>query len=199
MILQGAACMADPVHSAMIVKPSAIACGSLGVGRIAGPRLYILAGTPSEVLARKLAGLAGAPLPTEAGAIAGHALQCTMLAPRRWLLIDARGHRADLAGDLGQPCSLVDITDGRAWFEVTGPLAADLLAGATSIDLRLKAFPTGTCRTTHFVRAGAIIIRREPDIWHLIVDISLSSYVFDWLAEFAVPLAALHRLKAPSR
>lgn len=191
--------MSDPAHSAMTMKPAAIACDSIGIARIAGPRLYIFAGRPSEALAGKLAGAVGAPLPAETGTIAGQALQCTMLAPRRWLLIDARDNPADLAGDLGRPCSLVDITEGRAWFEVTGPLAADLLAGATSIDLRLKAFPTGTCRTTHFVRAAAIIFRRGPDSWRLIVDISLSSYVFNWLAEFAVPLAALHRLEAPSR
>lgn len=77
------------------------------------------------------------------------------VAPGRWWLVDAAV--PEVSGG-----SVVDLTDSRVVFRLSGPGAADVLAGLAAVDVSDAAFPPGAVAVTtgHHV---PLLVHRAPD------------------------------------
>jgi sarcosine oxidase, subunit gamma len=86
---------------------------------------------------------------------------------------------------LGQPCSLVDVSQRQVAWEIFGPSAETILAGACPLDLDAAHFPIGTCTRTLLAKADIILWRRRADAFHLETWRSFAPYVVGVLREIA--------------
>ena len=113
------------------------------------------------------------------------------LGPDEYLLLDtATDAAAELSASLGAvladvPHALVDVSHRQIALELSGPHAADLLAGACPLDLDSEAFPVGMCTRTVFAKADILLWRTADDRFHVEVWRSFSDYVTGLLAEIA--------------
>ena len=116
-------------------------------------------------------------LPTRIGDVgeAGGDL-AVMLGPDEWLLIGA------VSGDgAGQPVSIVEVSDRQVGFDVTGPLAAELLMSGCPLDLERLAVGRGT--RTIYETVEIIVIKRAPDAFRVEVWRSFAPWLWEALAE----------------
>jgi sarcosine oxidase subunit gamma len=143
-----------------------------------GPALcrFILRGRP-------VAGF-GTALPTVPRGVAeADGRGALWLGPDEWLLLappeEAPGVEAALAG----ADSLVEVSDAFVALRVVGARAARQLSAGCPLDLHPAAFPPGTATRTLMGRAGVVLWRQEPEVWHLEVGRSFAAYVRGFLAE----------------
>jgi sarcosine oxidase subunit gamma len=83
------------------------------------------------------------------------------------------------------PHALVDISHRQTAFEICGPRAESILAGACPLDLDPAEFPVGMCTRTVFAKAQIVLWRREALSFHIEVWRSFSDYVTGLLAVIA--------------
>jgi sarcosine oxidase subunit gamma len=84
-----------------------------------------------------------------------------------------------------QPCSLVDVSHRQVAWEISGPWAETILAGACPLDLVPAYFPVGMCTRTLLAKADIILWRRQADLFHLETWRSFAPYVAGLLTEIA--------------
>lgn len=136
----------------------------------------------------RLAEVVGCPLPREPNATqAIGATRACWLAPDEWLLI---GESAFPIARLSEACGgilhhVCDVTDGRVAFELSGPAAREVIAGACSLDLHDRAFPSDRCAQSLFAQVAVFIVRRG-DSFTLIADASYAGHLRAWLADAAL-------------
>jgi len=85
----------------------------------------------------------------------------------------------------GIPHSLVDVSHRQVALEVSGAHAADILNGASPLDLSLEAFPVGMCTRTLLDKADIVLWRTREDAFHIEVWRSFTDYVAGLLAQIA--------------
>jgi sarcosine oxidase subunit gamma len=110
------------------------------------------------------------------------------LGPDEQLLIgpeqDAARVAAAISGALqGIVHSLVDIGHRQGAIEVAGPAAAALINSECPLDLRLSAFPAGSCTRTVFAKAEIVLWRLDEQRFHVEAWRSFLPYVGGLLAE----------------
>jgi len=81
--------------------------------------------------------------------------------------------------------ALVDISHRQTAFEIYGPAAETILAGACPLDLDLGEFPVDMCTRTVFAKADIVLWRRDAQTFHIEVWRSFSDYVTGLLAVIA--------------
>jgi sarcosine oxidase subunit gamma len=110
------------------------------------------------------------------------------LAPAEWLIYALDGSRASLM-EMADPwvrsgsyvCA--DVSSGLSLLELSGPGAVELLAAGCGLDLEGNAVPQNHCAQTLFHQVALILHRPGGvDEWRLIVDRSLSLFLFDSLS-----------------
>lgn len=77
------------------------------------------------------------------------------------------------------------VSDARAVFTLTGPLARDVLAKVCPVDF--SAFAVGEVRRTRLAQVAAALWRDEADRWTLVCFRSVAGYVWDVLATVSKP------------
>lgn len=112
------------------------------------------------------------------------------LGPQEYLLCDSHRGGPDPAADFlelqrQQPCSVVDVSHRQLAWEITGPLAQTILAGACPLDLDLAHFPVDMCTRTVLAKAEIILWRRQTQVFHLEAWRSFAPYVSALLTEIA--------------
>ena len=113
------------------------------------------------------------------------------LGPDEYLLLaPAEEDPLDLARRLDAaigivPHALVDVSHRQTAFEVRGPVAEAILAGACPLDLDLAEFPLDMCTRTVFAKADIVLWRRDEQNFHIEVWRSFSDYVTGLLAVIA--------------
>lgn len=113
------------------------------------------------------------------------------LGPDEYLLLaPAEGDPAELARRLDAaigivPHALVDISHRQTAFEIYGPAAEIILAGACPLDLDPAEFPLDMCTRTVFAKADIVLWRRGAQTFHVEVWRSFSDYVTGLLAVIA--------------
>ncbi|MFK7876981.1 MAG: sarcosine oxidase subunit gamma [Paracoccaceae bacterium] len=93
---------------------------------------------------------------------------------------------------LHQDHALVEnVSDARAVFHVTGPLARDVLAKLAPVDLSPECFQPGQLRRTRLAQVAAAFHMREDHCFEVICFRSVAQYVFDVLKTAARPGSAV--------
>jgi sarcosine oxidase, subunit gamma len=140
--------------------------------------------------AQEAAGRAfGLPLPTEpCRSSAGGTRAALWLGPDEQLLIGLESDTAALRTALeaalaGIPHSLVDVSHRQTALEISGPHAADILNGASPLDLSIETFPVGMCTRTVLDKSDIVLWRTRSDAFHIEVWRSFTDYVASLLGE----------------
>ena len=118
------------------------------------------------------------------------------LGPDEWLLWapedDAGRMAADVASGLaGRHCSLVDLSQGRAGFAVSGAAAASVLNSGCPLDLSPAAFPAGAATRTLIGKCEVILARADDGAtFEVECGRSFAPYLRDFLRAAARELRA---------
>lgn len=81
------------------------------------------------------------------------------------------------------PHSLVEVSNRNVAFELEGPSAADILATLSPLDFSLQSFPVGMATRTLLDKAGALIWRTAPQVFHVEIWRSFAPYIETQLRE----------------
>jgi sarcosine oxidase subunit gamma len=108
------------------------------------------------------------------------------LGPDEHLLLapDGEGARIEAAVSQaldGHAYSLVDVSHRQVGILVQGSRAEWLLGSQCPLPLDLRGFPVGTCTRTIFSKAEIVLWRTAPEVFHLEVWRSFSTYVVELL------------------
>ncbi|HEY1410885.1 MAG TPA: glycine cleavage T C-terminal barrel domain-containing protein, partial [Rhodopila sp.] len=107
------------------------------------------------------------------------------LGPDEWLILapdsapDLAAQATKAAGD--HPASVVDVSHRSQTLEITGAKAAWCLNGFCALDLDIQAFPVGMCTRTVLGKAGIVLWRIAPEVFHVDVERSFVPYVWECL------------------
>ena len=112
----------------------------------------------------------GPPLAERLAALASTPFALRDAGPRAWLIVDDDPRPFDEAEHtLAPEGALVDLSHGRARFEISGPGARAKLATGTAVDLAPSAFPEGAGCETMFNHVGIHLTRLAGDRFELLV------------------------------
>lgn len=119
----------------------------------------------------------GLELPTSPKRVAAGETAVLWAGPGKWLMVS--GASVDLSPLLG---AVVDLSDGRSVFTLSGPRARELLATLVSLDLHPRAFSTGDVAMTH---AASIAIQLwqvdDAPTYEIAVARSYAATLWRWL------------------
>lgn len=87
----------------------------------------------------------------------------------------------------GQHHLVVDVSDARAVFEVSGAGLREVLAKLAPVDMSPVAFPAGHFRRTRLAQVPAAFWLGDDDTAQVICFRSVAQYVFDILSDAARP------------
>ena len=99
----------------------------------------------------------------------------------------------------GMHCLVVDLSDSRAFFRISGPGAREIIAKGAPVDLHPEAFRKGLFRRTRVadVAAAFCLVSEHPDVFELFCARSYARYLRDWLVN-AARTGSLIGLYAPA-
>lgn len=146
-----------------------------------------LRGTPDASFLHQVSGVIGLELPTDPNTcIESNGITALWLSPDEWLLITPDKLLVDVvnalnAALLGQHFAVTDISSAQTQIRVCGPLAAELLAKGTPIDLHPRVFAVGLCAQTVLAKAGVTLFKLEQASFEVIVRRSFADYLWRWL------------------
>ncbi|MEM8729430.1 MAG: sarcosine oxidase subunit gamma family protein [Pseudomonadota bacterium] len=120
--------------------------------------------------------------------------ECLALCPPE----DLDGHVAALTATLaGQHAMVLDVSDMRARFAVSGPHARDVLAKVFPLDLSEQGFGPGHVRRSKLGQVPAALWLNTAGVFEILCFRSVAVYVMDVLTTAAQPGSEVH-LFAPS-
>lgn len=103
------------------------------------------------------------------------------LGPDEWLVVAEAGREAELVGELESSLgstnrSVVDVSAGRAVFELRGQDRLERLAIACPLDLHPRSWEPGRCAQTVFGSAP-VLLHERPETTRVFVRPSFAGYV----------------------
>ena len=114
------------------------------------------------------------------------------MAPDELLLLAPRAEIAGLVRALtdrlsGRFATVLDMSDARALFRLTGAGAREVIAKGAPVDLSRAAFGPGDLRRSHLGQVAVAFwqVSDAPETFELICFRSVAGYVFDWLVASA--------------
>lgn len=114
------------------------------------------------------------------------------LAPSRLLVIcepsrlaSVRGQIEDAIGGSQTPQSLVDVTSVFAALTIAGPLAREVFARFSALDLRPQATPLGGVRPGSVARQPGVVLREDEDRFLMLFGWAAAEYVWRQVEEAA--------------
>ena len=121
-------------------------------------------------------------------------LSALWLGPDEWMLICAGGSEGDVVHSLdaalvAHHASVVDVTDARTVFRLSGAGARTLLAKGCALDLHKRAFALGDVAQTMLSKAAVILHQTVDDaeasgpVFDIYVSRSFADYLWSWLAD----------------
>ncbi len=151
----------------------------------------------ASVQARKGAGVAlaakvqaayGLDLPQHPQRVAAGEVAFVGTGPGAWMAVSEAGPLgwADrLAADLSGLASVNDQSDGYAALRLEGPAVLDVLAKGVFLDLHDSVFPPGSAAGVVIAHIGAILWRREAQVFEVLVFRSYAASFWQWVEESA--------------
>ncbi len=82
---------------------------------------------------------------------------------------------------------VVNVSDARAVFRVTGPQTRDVIAKLAPVDLALGSFPVGSFRRTRLAQVAAAFHMADAETCEIVCFRSVAQYMFDLLKRAAAP------------
>lgn len=121
-------------------------------------------------------------------------LSALWLGPDEWMLICAGGSEGDVINSLdtaltAHHAAVVDVTDARTVFRLSGPGARTLLAKGCALDLHQRSFALGDVAQTLLAKAGVVLHQTVDDaeesgpVFDIYVGRSFADYLWSWLAD----------------
>ena len=104
----------------------------------------------------------------------------------RALILCEPGRTAELRAQLGR--EVVDLTSAMGALTIAGPLAPEVFARFTAIDLRPNVTPVHGFRPGSVARTPGAILREAEDRWLMLFGAALGSYVWTVVADAAASL-----------
>jgi glycine cleavage system aminomethyltransferase T len=101
--------------------------------------------------------------------------------PERVLLVGERRDLPDLPG-------AVDVTTAFAALAIVGPLARELFARFTAIDLRDSVTPVNAFRPGSVARTPGAVLRQAEDRWLMLFGAALGQYMWTVVSDAAAAL-----------
>jgi heterotetrameric sarcosine oxidase gamma subunit len=133
-----------------------------------------------------LAAAAGSdPLELGRASRAGDAWICPVTSDRALVLCEP-AQTGELRDRLGNDA--VDLTSAMGALTIAGPLAPEVFARFTAIDLRPQATPVHGFRPGSVARTPGAILREAEDRWLMLFGAALGSYVWTVVADAAASL-----------
>ena len=96
-----------------------------------------------------------------------------------------RDHLTALAADAHGLVSVIDITAAQGAMTILGPLAREVFARFTAIDLRPQVTPVHGWRPGSVARTGGAILCEAPDRYLMLFGAALGQYVWTTVADAA--------------
>lgn len=109
----------------------------------------------------------GLALPSTPQRVGGNRLAFLWAGPEQWLAIGAPGFEAGLAEAVSGLASLVDQSDGRVVFRLSGPRVREALAKGFAIDLHPRAFAPGRTAIGQIAHIGVQLWQIADDVYEL--------------------------------
>jgi len=171
----------------------------LRLAEIPFPGMLLLFGRVEPAAGAALADILGTPLPTQPGRLAGSGPHALMLAPGRWAVFAPEVLHPAIEAAAGGALGCVRIGEGRVGIAVTGPLAGELLAAGTAVDMDGRAWPIGAAAQTLMGKVSVLLCRFDDAGWHLFADASAADHVWRWLCTNAALVTAIADRATPPR
>lgn len=115
------------------------------------------------------------------------AISVRAVGPLEWLAVsetlDGEGVIADLSREAAGRASLVDQSDGRVLFKISGPHVRAILAKCVAVDLHPDVFHEGRSANMLCCHVSANVARTGGDVFEIAVMRSYAGFVFDELME----------------
>jgi len=132
----------------------------------------------------------GVPSPRAILAQGGKAV--AWMSPDELLVLCPHGEAPALAAQMadalaGEHALVVDVSDARARFRVTGPGAREVLAKGAPVDLAPAAFGPGEIRRTRLGQVAAAFWMSGEQAFDLVCFRSVADFVEAWLKTAATP------------
>lgn len=130
-------------------------------------------------------------LPSQVGSTLAGSVRALCLGPGEWLVLShehaASQLREQSGSDLAeQGIAMIDLSDGIAAFDVSGPLAREVLSKGCGLDFHPSVFRIGHCARTRFAQVPLVIdLANESPCFDLYVARSYLSYLSSWLTDAA--------------
>jgi heterotetrameric sarcosine oxidase gamma subunit len=101
---------------------------------------------------------------------------------------ELRRRLEEAAGAVGGPASVVDVTAAHGALAIVGPLAREVFARFTAIDLRPMVTPVQAFRPGSLARAPGAILREAEERYLMLFGAALGRYVWSVVADAATHL-----------
>jgi sarcosine oxidase subunit gamma len=154
--------------------------------------MITLRGDPASREVKKAAKAFGVDLPEVRAITTKGDRSLAWMSPDEMLLLCPCDQVAEVIRTLGEALGgahalVVNVSDARASFRVTGPLAREVMGKLCPVDLAPAAFKPGMFRRTRMAQVAAAFWMPEGQTIQLICFRSQARYVFDLLCVAAQP------------
>ncbi|WP_243612001.1 sarcosine oxidase subunit gamma [Shimia aestuarii] len=145
----------------------------------------------SKPMAKALKDVLGASVPEQRQIASGEKGAVAWMSPDELLVICDHGAAEDIIASLnaalaGEHVLVVNVSDARAVFKVSGECAREVIAKLAPVDLAPGAFEPGMMRRTRFAQVAAAFWMNDDGSFEIICFRSVARYVFDLLCVASV-------------
>ncbi len=165
--------------------------GAVKVERFEGFGMITLRGDFAQGGIRQVVEAQLAPIPNVRGVTVGQTGMLAWMSPDELLAVVPLADAERIAGQLEAGLAafhalVINVSDARAVFRLTGAGAREVLAKGAPVDLSASAFGPGQIRRTRLGQVACAFWMSGEDQFDLICFSSVSAFVFDWLKTAAM-------------